>query len=61
MARRLTTSRVREIIVRAHGVVYSASSIRNILRRLGYAFTRGEGWHRAERPSGRQNARLKAG
>jgi transposase len=56
-SRRLTTSRVRAVILRAHGVAYSASSVRGILRRLGYAFTRGQGWHRLERASGRHNAR----
>jgi transposase len=48
-ARRLTTSRVREVILRTHGVAYSASSVRGILRRLGYAFTRDRGWHRSDR------------
>jgi transposase len=40
----LTTPHVRGLIERAHGVAYSMSSVRAILRRLGYAYTREVGW-----------------
>jgi transposase len=50
--RPLTTGHVREIIARAYGVTYSASSVRAILRRLGYAYTREAGWRRPEGPPG---------
>jgi transposase len=47
----LTTPRVRELIERSHGVAYSMSSVRAILRRLGYAYSREEGWRsRASSP-----------
>jgi transposase len=57
----LTTPRVRELIQRAHGVAYSVSSVRAILRRLGYAYTREAGWRRSEGPAGQQDASLRAG
>src|ERR1700692_3549902 len=34
----LKTPQVRELIARAHGVAYSMSSVRAILRRLGYSY-----------------------
>jgi transposase len=57
----LTTSRVRELIERAHGVEYSASSVRAILRGLGYAYSREEGWRRREKPEARKDRTLRAG
>ena len=57
----LTTPRVRELIEGAYGVAYSLSSVRAILRRLGYAYTREQGWQHAERPEGREDAGLRAG
>jgi transposase len=56
----LTTPRVREIIARAYGVAYSASSVRAILRRLGYAYHREQGWRPTHGPPG-QDAKLRAG
>jgi transposase len=47
----LTTRRVRQLIERSLGVGYSASSVRAILHRLGFAHSRALGWHR--RDSGR--------
>jgi transposase len=44
----LTTRRVRQAIERSLGVAYSASSVRAILHRLGFAHSRTRGWHRAE-------------
>jgi transposase len=43
----LSSARVRQIIRRRFGVTYCASSARSILHRLGYSFTRKDGWHRA--------------
>lgn len=43
----LTTPHVRGIIEQAHGVAYSMSSVRAILRRLGYTYSRDEGWRSA--------------
>jgi transposase len=40
----LTTPQVRGLIERAHGVAYSMSSVRAILRRLGYTYSRAAGW-----------------
>lgn len=40
----LTTPHVRGLIERAHGVAYSLSSVRTILRRLGYTYSRDSGW-----------------
>jgi transposase len=60
-ARPLTMRQVRDIIARASGVTYSASSVRAILRRLGYAYTREDGWSRPEGPPGSQDAKLRAG
>jgi transposase len=40
----LSTEAVRDLVARAHGVTYSASSVRAILRRLGYVYSREEGW-----------------
>jgi transposase len=57
----LTTPRVRELIERACGVAYSLSSVRAILRRLGYAYTREQGWQCTDRPGGQQDAKLRAG
>jgi transposase len=57
----LTTPRVREIIERSHGVTYSPSSVRTILRGLGYAHSRGQGWRRAEGPDRRHSEKLRAG
>jgi transposase len=59
--RALTTPRVRDVIERAYGVTYSASSVRAILRRLGYAYSREVGWQRPEGPPGHQDAKLRAG
>ncbi|HEY8091312.1 MAG TPA: helix-turn-helix domain-containing protein [Polyangiaceae bacterium] len=44
----LTTGRAREVLERAHGVAYSLSSVRAILRRLAYVHTRAGGWRRVE-------------
>jgi transposase len=44
----LTTRRVRQLIDRAFRVTYSASSIRAILHRLGFAHNRTRGWHRPD-------------
>lgn len=60
-SRPLTTGQVRDIIARACGVSYSASSVRAILRRLGYAYTRETGWRRPEGPPGHQEGNLRAG
>jgi transposase len=60
-SRPLTTGQVRDIIARACGVTYSASSVRAILRRLGYAYTRETGWRRPEGPPGHGDANLRAG
>jgi transposase len=58
----LTTRRVRQLIERSLGVGYSASSVRAILHRLGFAHSRALGWHRPEaghgRPSTGQDAKL---
>jgi transposase len=43
---RLTTERARAVIARDLGVAYCPSSVRAILRRLGYLYTRPLGWHR---------------
>jgi transposase len=59
--RQLTTPRVREAIERAWGVSYSASSVRAILRRLGYEYSREEGWRRPEGPPSHEDARLRTG
>jgi len=50
--RALTTPHVRGLIERAHGVAYSMSSVRAILRRLGYAYSREEGWRCPESAPG---------
>jgi transposase len=57
----LTTPRVRDIIARAYGVAYSASSVRAILRRLGYEYHREQGWRPTHGPPGHQDAKLRAG
>jgi len=57
----LTTPRVREIIARAYGVAYSASSVRAILRRLGYEYHRERGWRPTHGPPGSQDAKLRTG
>ena len=57
----MTTSRAREAIERAHGVRYSASSVRAILRRLGYVHSRDSGWMRAQTPHDGAGPRLRAG
>jgi transposase len=44
----LTTRRVRQLIERSLGVGYSASSVRAILHRLGFAHSRALGWHQRE-------------
>jgi transposase len=44
----LTTARVREALERAHGILYSASSVRAILRRLSYGHSRERAWSRDE-------------
>jgi transposase len=59
----LTTWRVREIIQRAFVVRYCASSARAILHRLGFSYSRNQGWRRTgERrgPSGGLEARRRA-
>jgi putative transposase len=60
-AEALTTPRVRAIIERAHGVAYSVSSVRAILRRLGYTYSRDEGWRRRESSSGDEAPSLARG
>ena len=60
----LTTPHVRELIDRAYGVAYSMSSVRAILRRLGYTHSREQGWRceeSEESAEGRQDASLRAG
>jgi len=57
----LTTPHVRGLIERAHGVAYSMSSVRAILRRLGYAYSREEGWRCPERPPASEDASLARG
>lgn len=60
----LTTPRVVELIERAHGIAYSASSARAILRRVGYVYSRELGWHRPEGTPGHpghEHAKLRAG
>lgn len=42
----LTTERVEQLIQVTFGVVYSASSVRAILRRLGFHYDRVSGWRR---------------
>jgi len=57
----LTTPHVRGLIERAHGVAYSMSSVRAILRRLGYAYSREEGWRCADRSPEHRDASLARG
>jgi transposase len=57
----LTTPQVRELIERAHGVAYSVSSVRAILRRLGYAYSRDGGWRSVEGPPEEPDASLPRG
>jgi transposase len=46
----LTTLRVRQIVERAFRVKYCASSVRAILHRLGFSYSRKQGWrHHGER------------
>jgi transposase len=52
----LTTGRVRQLIERSCGIAYSASSVRSILHRLGFAHSRGLGWQRAA--AGEEDAKL---
>jgi transposase len=57
----LTTRRVRQLIERSFGIHYSASSIRAILHRLGFAHSRALGWHHpeaGEHPPSGQDAKL---
>ncbi len=56
----LTTAGVGEAIERGHGVAYSASSVRAILRRLGYVHSREGGWL-ARAPADGEGPRLRAG
>jgi transposase len=42
----LTTQRVRQIIARVFVVTYCASSARAILHRLGFSYSRKQGWRR---------------
>jgi transposase len=57
----MTTSSVRAAFERSHSVPYSASSVRAILRRLGYVHSRGGGWLRAESPRDSEPPRLRTG
>lgn len=57
----LTTPHVRGLIERAHGVAYSMSSVRAILRRLGYAYSREAGWRCSERSPEHEDASLARG
>ncbi len=57
----LTTPDVRGIIAQAHGVAYSLSSVRAILRRLGYAYTRDQGWRCEAARGGDADATLARG
>ena len=57
----LTTPQVRELIERAHGVAYSMSSVRAILRRLGYSYTREGGWRSPQAAAPQGDAKLRAG
>jgi transposase len=43
----LTTGRVRQVIERGLGVKYCASSARAILHRLGFSYSRKQGWRRS--------------
>jgi transposase len=52
----LTTRRVRQIIQRTFGVGYCASSARSILHRLGFTFSRKQGWHRTTEREARRRA-----
>ena len=52
----LTALRVRDIIERAFGVTYCASSARGILHRLGYAYSHRRGWWRPGERRGRDAA-----
>ncbi len=42
----LSTERVQELIAATFGIQYSASSVRAILRRLGFSYDRAAGWRR---------------
>jgi len=44
---RLTTEQVRRLIANDFGVAYSASNVRSILHRLGFAYERVPGWRPA--------------
>ncbi|MGH7296794.1 MAG: helix-turn-helix domain-containing protein [Polyangiaceae bacterium] len=57
----LTTSGVRGALERSHGILYSASSVRAILRRLGYVHTRERSWLRAELDSLPEDSKRIAG
>jgi transposase len=48
----LTTRRIRQLIERGLAVVYSASSVRAILHRLGFRHSRALGWHRPQQKEG---------
>lgn len=50
--RPLTTRRVRDIIERGFGVKYCASSARAILHRLGFSYSRKQGWRRGSQRHG---------
>jgi transposase len=54
--RPLTTLRVRQTIERAFGVRYCASSARAILHRLGFSYSRKQGWRRGGARSGSSSA-----
>jgi len=56
----LTTLGVQELVARAYGVAYSRSSVRTILRRLGYVYSRDEGWRHRHAPHAK-DASLRAG
>jgi transposase len=59
----LTTLGARQIIERACGVRYCASSARSILHRLGFSYSRKQGWRRraqAQRPPGALEPRRRA-
>ncbi len=54
--RPLTTLGVRRIIERGLRVKYCASSARAIMHRLGFSYTRKEGWRRGNERHGRPDA-----
>jgi transposase len=48
--KQLTTLGALRIIERACGVAYCASSARSILHRLGFSYSRTQGWRRSGEP-----------